>query len=191
MRKWLILCLVFIAGCDELIVDPTDPRLPMYTEEGENTAGALINEEAWVSESKGGWGSGNNDILFEVFANQDSLHMIISGYSGEVRASMEFRLSGLGIVQREDLLTLNNRKLTINGQQNAVKLTVENKDRWSSCSLENGVGQLHFRSVKQKEGSVILSGTFGYSAQRQRCGGYEVAYGRFDFGNISFYVIDQ
>lgn len=43
-----MLVVLFLTSCDAVFVpDPVDPRLPKYTEDGNNVAGALVNGDLW------------------------------------------------------------------------------------------------------------------------------------------------
>lgn len=50
IKSLLIFVVLVMNSCSgEFIPDPIDPRLPKYTEEGNNVAGAFINDNTWES----------------------------------------------------------------------------------------------------------------------------------------------
>lgn len=189
MKRFILLLfwLCWCVACDEVIVDPLDPRLPKYTETGEDTAGALINGEVWVSSDKDFF-SGNYASLW-VYVPQDSVVFRLdnSGQS-EVYADIYFQLSGLGVRSVEDVFRLlDNRLIVFDGLQNAGRLEVSADQ--GECSILSANGQVHFRVARS--GETGLAGTFGFTAESPECGRFEVFYGRFDFDKINITLFEE
>lgn len=158
-RKLVFLSLLVVTSCEGiLILDPIDPRLPKYTETGNNVAGAIINQEIWRSVVSHGFLSESGAPHIAAHTNGDSLVIRFEGELGSQRpVYFEFHLKNLNIEKFEDLSLLNNKKITIDGTSNDVLLFDENRE----C-IAKGVGQLYFKHVNLNHSIFIISGTFGF-----------------------------
>jgi hypothetical protein len=172
-------------GCEPIyIIDPIDPRLPKYTEEGYDVAGAFINDKFWKSAIESGgsiyYPSPSNDPQVYSYNESDSLIIQFGGkYEDGRYQSILFSLSGFGIVSREKWVTLNDKKIVLDGVTNFATLGYVSQDYCTTL----GTGQLYFRRVSynQLSNSVTFSGTFSFTQQDDSCGNYIITYGRFDF----------
>ncbi len=182
-----VILLYTISGCDPVFVpDPIDPRLPKYTENGYNVAGAFVNDEVWKSKASGSFGwtapPKNPEIIF--YPDEDSLIIQFKGNSN-ICDNIEFRLSGLNVRTYDDLLSLHNTKIHLDGITNAAACFPYNycsRDFDQHCPVD-GVGQLYIKRIVENESQdgLILSGTFGFAFDDPNLGFVEVSYGRFDY----------
>jgi hypothetical protein len=181
----IILTAVIFYSCERgiYLMDPVDPQIIQYTEDGNNAAGALINDELWksiVSEGLFGGLSNNPEVIN--YVDQDSIVVLFDGYIERSDADLEFarlefHLSGVSIENLEDLTELDNRIFKFDGL-NHVGLV-------SSSTINSGFtysGQIYFRSVTQDN----FSGTFSIKIGESTV----VKYGRFDY-KISSFGYDQ
>jgi hypothetical protein len=183
-----ILFLLLIA-CDGIFVpDPIDPRIPKYTENGNNVAGSFINDKIWESIVEFGFLSSNNKPFITVWQESDSLILRFNGNTAGESSSVEFHLTGLNISEFEDLTTLDGHKIQLDGIKNAG-FYIEN---FTPSSYDNkGVGQIYFRHVRIQDSNVsvggetakiiIISGTFGFSFNDSTGKTIKVSSGRFDY----------
>ncbi|HEX3009279.1 MAG TPA: hypothetical protein VHO90_16865 [Bacteroidales bacterium] len=192
------LIILLLIRCEGIFVpDPIDPRLPKYTEEGNNVAGAFINGEIWKSVLT----YNTNEPEIVLYDRKDSLSIMFEGQSS-VYSTLEFRLSHLDIHSFDDLILLKNRKIKLDGLlNNAVCL----QNRWDTHDFNSedpnnfgtrGIGQLYIRNVIMNNSLsvAILSGTFGFSIHDSVNGNKDVSYGRFDFRfskNSNFRIEDN
>jgi hypothetical protein len=187
--KALVLLFLFLIACDGIFVpDPIDPRIPKYTEEGNNVAGAFINDKVWESIVTVGFPYTYNGPFITVWQESDSLLLRFNGNSDGKSPAIEFHLTGLNISRFEDLITLEGRKIQLDGIKNAGYY-IEN---YAPSIYDNkGVGQIYFRNVRMESSSsgIILSGTFGFSINDSDGKMIRVTSGRFDYRiteNINF-----
>lgn len=176
-------------SCEETFIpDPTDPRLPKYTEEGRGTAGAFINDDVWNSIEIPGYFSFGYDYnaVLVLFNNKDSIRLVFEGESN-IYKYLVFNLSGLHINHLHDLTLLENQKIQLDGTLNEALCLKPECDVYgtyadeSGCNTSGGTGQLWFRNVSINDSTgVVLSGTFGFNSNDPVYGNTEVTYGRFD-----------
>lgn len=178
----LLILLLFATACEGLFVpDPIDPRLPKYTADGNNVAGAYINGDIWESVvSFGLFNVSFNQPHFNVWPEADSLSLTFSGSTGANKTYIEFHLRNLKISEFEDLLQLNGQKITLDGNTN-VGFCIE--DSYESRYENRGVGQVYFKEVRIGSSSsvIVLSGTFGFSVNNAEGRTIKVSSGRFDY----------
>ena len=166
-----------IIACEgTFIPDPIDPRLPKYTENGHNVAGAFINNTIWRSKVSIGFPHiADNKPFIILFQDSDSLVICFSGNTNIDARAISFHMSNLGISKFEDLSFLNGKKIQLDGVNN-----VGYCDKWYSSLfiLDKGIGQIYFRNVSLNSTStgIIISGTFGFSTNA-----ITVSHGRFDY----------
>ncbi|MDE5423114.1 hypothetical protein L3073_12920 [Ancylomarina sp. DW003] len=176
----VLACLILSACEGTFIPDPIDPRLPKYTENGYGTAGAFINDRIWTSHVNYGFLTSSDKPMIKVWHEQDSLRFTFSGSIEQTSASVEFHLTGLGITKFEDLIDLNEQKISLNGNKN-IGYYIEN---YSSSSYDKkGIGQIYFRNVQYNndKSAIIISGTFGFSLPDTHQIPLKVNSGRFDY----------
>ncbi|MEO8471913.1 MAG: hypothetical protein ABI477_06955 [Chryseolinea sp.] len=175
---FVVLVLLSAMSCEPLYIpDPIDPRLPKYTESGNNVAGALINDQLWKSDIEYGWFGGfyAPDVYYIV--NGDSLVIDFRGGMGENDyINISFALKGARVTNLGSMLNLAGEKFKLGNGDNAVSIA-----RDSGCN-QMGTGQVYFRSVTYDSVNQIitLSGTFGFNVVDSVCGDVDVTYGRFD-----------
>ncbi|MEO7987935.1 MAG: hypothetical protein ABI663_00235 [Chryseolinea sp.] len=179
--KLLLIGICFSASsCEPIYIpDPIDPRLPKYTEDGNNVAGAFINDELWKSEYFPGWFSTSGEPMIQYFSSRDSLSITFFGAIDEpyYYEDISFGFRGLGVTSLAELVKLNETKIELDGINSTA-----NAYRSSDC-VAPGSGQLYFRSMtfNTETGHLTLSGTFGFNQDDPACGKISVTYGRFDF----------
>jgi len=170
---------MLLTSCVEsvYIPDPIDPRLPKYTEVGNNVGGALLNDKLWKSEViYDFWGSASRIPIIRSY--QDSISIAFDGeLNDDNYAEISVGLDDITINQLADLTTLSGRKFSLDGNAAVAWLT------GLGCGKPSTRGQVYFRSVSYSSEykSITLSGTFSFVVED--CAGVkvEVTYGRFDF----------
>ena len=185
----LVILFLILNGCDGIFVpDPIDPRIPKYTEDGNNVAGAYINDNIWESVVRIGFPYSYNQPFINVWQESDSLVLRFSGNTADESSSVEFHLTGLKISKFEDLVTLDGKKIQLDGIKNAG-FYIEN---YTPSSYDNkGIGQIYFKHVSIQDSNVtvegqtskivIISGTFGFSFNESNGKTIKVSSGRFDY----------
>lgn len=183
--KVLVILLLILNACEGIFVpDPIDPRIPKYTEDGNNVAGAFINDITWKSIV-----SLNYDGPFiNVWPERDSLLLRFSGKTAGVPSSIEFHLTGWKISNFEDLAKLEGSKIQLDGIKNAGFYT----EGYDLFNYENkGIGQIYFKNIRiwdynvnaegQTSKAAIISGTFGFTMNGSGGKITKVTSGRFDY----------
>lgn len=196
----LLILLLVAAACEGLFIpDPIDPRLPKYTEQGYNVAGAFVNDEIWESvvshkiQLVGSLTVPVNEPRLEAWPEKDSLTLTFSGSTGANKTYIEFHLRNLKINEFEDLLQLNGQKIILDGNTNAGFYEESLND---SADKYPGVGQVYFKEVRIDSSSNVLylSGTFGFSVNRSNNKTLKVSSGRFDYRfaeNSNFHIMTE
>lgn len=179
----LLLILLLTAGCEpDYIPDPVDPRLPEFTEEGNNEAGAFINDDVWRSvESL--HGDATQNLLTVFYTDADAIDLKFEGGS-RVFDAIIFHLSGLGIQNEMDLLPLQGRKIVLGNDGNTgVCFSTYCDPDDPACRVTPGTGQLFFKTVKfdKKYAEVVIAGTFGFTFEDASGNPGKVTFGRFDY----------
>lgn len=179
--KVMVVILFIIIGCEGIFIpDPIDPRIPKYTEEGNNVAGAIIDNKIWESVMTIGFPYVYDQPFIRLWQLNDSLSLRFSGSTAGENSSIEFHLSGLNITKFEDLVALEGHKIQLDGIKN-TGYYIEND--MPSTYDNKGIGQIYFRNVRIKNSSsqIILSGTFGFSTTGPNGNSTKVSFGRFDY----------
>ena len=178
--KLLILSFL-LASCSGILVpDPIDPRIPKYTEVGNDVAGAFVNANVWQSIVYSSLSYTVNEPEITAYTGKDSLSVRFTGnISGEDRR-IEFHIKGFHLDELDDLLKLNGQKIQLDGL-NASAYYSEDYDQ--SAFSAKGIGQIYFRNVKKDNSpsSIVLSGTFGFSINDGNGDIIKVSSGRFDY----------
>ncbi|HEV8515007.1 MAG TPA: hypothetical protein VGQ59_17120 [Cyclobacteriaceae bacterium] len=178
----ILLTSFLLNACSALwIPDPVDPRLPKFTETGNNVAGALVNEKIWEARTACFLVGGCNNAMKFLLNADSSLTVSLEGSVDGIDMTFNFTIKSQSFLTYSDLRLLNGKKFTIDGKVNTV--VVDDLSRSNTpIPCTPGVyaqGQLYFVGVKQ----YVYSGTFGFKIDDPSgCGNYEVSYGRFDFG---------
>lgn len=177
----LVLMLISCKGV--FIDDPLDPRLPKYSESGNNVAGAFINNETWRSVVRYTLTTIIDKPLISVFAIHDSLVIHFEGERAGQYTAIEFLLTGLNINKFDDLSLLRDRKIQLDGLKNTV---IIRDAMYTSTSVDHrlrGVGQIYIKNIVFNDQSdrATLSGTFGFTISDSASVKADVSYGRFDY----------
>lgn len=180
----ILLVLIFFVqtSCEGIFIpDPIDPRLPKYTEEGNNVAGALIDNKIWKSVVSYGFPYNTGDTpSLTVWQEQDSLKLRFTGSSQGSNASVEFHMKGLGITKFEDLIDLEGQKISLDGLNSAGYYI----EKYTPFAYDHkGIGQIYFRSIhlNDSHSDIIISGTFGFSLLNTHDRIIKITSGRFDY----------
>ncbi|MFN2430815.1 MAG: hypothetical protein ABR574_12415 [Cryomorphaceae bacterium] len=169
---------VVLLGCDPFYyADPVDPRLPEFTADGENKAGAYIDGYAWRT-------SGSPSIVY--YSTSDSTVVtfptasLISGSDEyDPNADVSFLLRGDFFRQITETPLSGPLEIILDGTENQGKLTLS-EDYGPTTTCANGTGKLIIRNVFQRETDWVVAGTFGFDISTP-CGQHTVHQGRFDF----------
>jgi hypothetical protein len=188
-NKILVILFFLLIACDGIFVpDPIDPRLPKYTEEGNDVAGAFINNRIWESIVSFNFLNVYNAPLIAAWQENDSLLIRFNGNTDGEISSIEFHLKGLKISELKDLTTLEGQKIQLDGTKNSG-FYIQN---YTPFSYDNkGVGQIYFKHVSVRDSNdsvegqasktLIISGTFGFSMNDSMGNTIKVFSGRFDY----------
>jgi len=190
---WLSFLSIVLVSCsledNTFIYDPFDPRLPQYSEEGANTAGALIDGSIWIAQKvflginggvKGSIGfyccpadsvkSGTLVIIREGVLQKEDAEVPIS-----VGFFLEQSLKAPG-----DLSSLEGQEIILDGEENFGQVFLD-QNNTRLDTLNKGVGVLHIRDIGTNESNEIyISGTFGFKLPNELAI-TEVFSGRFDY----------
>ncbi len=184
IKPLLFIPLLVILGCEGTFVnDPIDPRLPKYTENGYDVAGAFINDQIWRSVVEISLFTTINEPSFISTPGSDSLAV---RFSGEIKQDatpidIAFYLNGINISTFNDLEKLNDKIITLDGSHNQGGVIYESLDY---TNTKGGTGQIYFTKVEVTDSaSATVSGTFGFNINDS----IEVTYGRFDYRVTSSY----
>ncbi len=176
----LVVIILVVSACNGIFIpDPINPRIPKYTEEGNNVSGALVDNNIWKSVEQWGFYEITDMPDITVWPENDSLSLRFTGSIDEENpSSIEFHMKGLKIDKFADLTTLNGKKIQLDGIKTAGYFLND-----SSTDSIKGVGQIYFRNVKTEDSptSIILSGTFSFSVHRSDGKILNVTSGRFDY----------
>lgn len=184
----IILSVLTLFSCEsEFIRDPVDPRLPKYTEDGNNVAGAFINQNTWRSEvtytfSEGGIIAVNAPSV-NVEKDNDITIIQFFGNTGSNPIVIVFNLEGLNLSGFTDLQLLKGKKIELNGKSNLGLYYYEGADSKTPVYIKAEIGQLYFRNVSLQDSSsvAVISGTFGFSYTDSANATTKISYGRFDY----------
>ena len=197
--KILVVAFVIFFSCDGTWVqDPIDPRLPKYTELGNNAAGALINDKVWESIIKVDFSDSYYPISNVPFIQKQGNDSLLIGFFGNTegrKSAIQFYLTGLNISKFQDILTLGGQKIQLDGISNSGYYS----ENYASMDYSNkGFGQIYFRNISpyystshadEQSNVLIFSGTFGFTINGLNGKTTKVNFGRFDFriGKNDFY----
>ncbi|NMM47497.1 hypothetical protein [Marinigracilibium pacificum] len=186
----VILPLLFLwfTGCNEpvFIPDPSKPALPVYTEDGHNVAGAVINGQNWTSYVGGSY---YNDI--RMIYDQDSGRFAISipgsfnnyNLNYQDDNNLVFVLYTNEITSIYDLKKLEGSVISLDNQNGFGIITSYDEIQYhgiTNLKVKSQSGKLHINYVKDSYPRII-SGTFGFDYTDMNDEVYSVYYGRFDF----------
>lgn len=191
---------LFLYGCleEKFVPDPSDPRLPKYTESGNQVGGALINDVAWktdFSPSSIGTG-GNRSFYFTNYSSGDSVTLTLDGLFTEginrgSPISFIVVLKNMSIQKLEDITHFDGQTFILDGKANYV---IIEDSFWaiqdSVGYYYGGTGKVILKNVKtiknttfrrqngEKYNPLIVAGTFEFNVDEIST---VVTLGRFDF----------
>lgn len=186
-----------ITGCEEDFAGDTfDPRLPEYSEDGNNHAGAYINDEPWRAYPRFTLFVGTDDAYLDFDSLTDTYEMVLpqgnlinaSGGRG-ADLGLRFVLSSKSVAPIVDGTAEYPVVIQLDGEEAHAELrrggTIVQADSSGHCS--SAIGLLHIRHVSAQGPAddeagtrILIAGTFGFDIEDE-CGRYEVRSGRFDF----------
>jgi hypothetical protein len=187
-----ILSACYVDDQNTFISDPLDPRVPQYSEEGANTAGAYIDDEPWVIRkntiysgfSPSGYTSGTLSFL----TASDSSGTFIAFQGGDIyrgeglsdqNCSVGFFLGNILLSDLPDLLQLEGMRINLDGIENFGQVEFSNDFHEIGGGL-NGTGLLFIRNINRMGSHYEVSGTFGFTVNQGE-GEINVFSGRFDY----------
>jgi hypothetical protein len=189
----------FFDSCleEKFIPDPADPRLPKYTENGNQVGGTLINDVAWKTDFWSsidmGW---NRSFYFTNYRSGDSATLTIDGrftegFNKDRPLSFIVVLKNISFGKLEDIKSLDGQTLTLDGTTNYAMIDDRSWTiRDSTDHYYGGIGEITVRSVNviknttiqrqngEKYNPLIIAGTFEFSFEQDLI---HVTSGRFDF----------
>jgi len=179
MKKYtyiVSLLLMFgLSSCEGIFVpDPIDPRLPKYTEEGNDVAGAFVDDLFWKSVVECHF-SVTDEPQLMLLPQKDSLILRFYGSTLDKSASIEFYLKGSKVTQFSDLAAWEGKKILLNGISGCG---IYNDDETSSV-FRSQSGQFYLKHVDITR--KIISGTFGFTAIDNTGKIIKIKSGRFDY----------
>lgn len=196
---------LFASGCleENFIPDPSDPRLPKYTEDGNQIGGALVNDVAWKTNFETGFNFTNRSFYFTNYSSGDSVTLHMDGIvnEGSIKdkpINFVVVLKNLRLEKLEDIKMLERQSLNLDGNTNYALM-----DDWH-MTINNGVehysggtGAITFTQVKpvidrtvtgrngEQYHPLIVAGRFRFHFEQ---GAIDVTMGRFDFWIDDYYL---
>ncbi len=184
----LIFLAMILSQCEgEFIPDPTDPRLPRYSEEGKDAAGCFINDNLWRAvRGVRIFGGATRDLRIEFIPKDSIILLTLDGHQRELTDSLGIYTEINFVIdnrklQFESIRRLHRKTFLLDGEQNYGQL-VQGYDTVATA----GVGQLTIRRANlgtQNQSSInyIVAGTFSFTATSDSLDTIEVKSGRFDY----------
>jgi len=171
MNRVFIGSLILCSSCAFFVSDAIDPRLPRYSENGSNVAGAVLSDGVWNSK-------GFSRTMFEIYPDRDSIIFEMRGIAENDNRSLDVSFVWVSddIETAEDLLLLSDKVIDVSDGLRVVSAKLQ---QW--CLFEPN-GQIHFRNVRMTESnSFVISGSFGFDRSEDCFFENEMTFGRFDF----------
>lgn len=205
----VVAVIAVLPGCieEKFIPDPSDPRLPKYTENGNQVGGALINDVAWKTDFSTNFGlQGNRSFYFTNHGAGDSVTLTLDGIVTEgtnkdAPISFIVVLKNRSLEKLEDIASMDGETFLLDGEVNQVILD----DRYET--IRHGVdyhyggsGRITFRNIRtvrnttitrqngDKYNPLIVAGTFEFSFSEIST---TVKLGRFDFYINDYYLYQR
>ncbi len=182
ITKTIVIFSLLLVSCEGIFIpDPIDPRLPKYTEKGNNVAGALINNNIWKSIVKSSFMNVINQPIIKIYHKKDSVTIKFIGNTNEKKSYIEFHLTELKISKFEDLLKLKGQKIQLDGIKNTAYY-LENNSQYTYNN--KNTGQIYFKNVRiddKTNNFLVISGTFGFSFNNTKGEKIKITFGRFDY----------
>lgn len=208
MKKLLIILnvaiavavVLFLESCyleENFIPDPSDPRLPKYTENGNQVGGALVNGLAWKTDYQVGFNYTNTSFYFIQYSSGDSVTLRIEGIFMEGKSKdrpLDFVvvLKNRRLEKLEDIKNFAGQTLVLDGS--SAYAMIDNGFLTIGDSVEyyyGGTGEITFQAVKpvtritlsrqnggERYHPLIVAGKFEFHFEQDSI---DVTLGRFDF----------
>ena len=196
-----IVAILLLTNCrrEEFVPDPNDKRLPQYTEEGNMIGGALVNEVAWRTRWERKALGEYKAFYFTNYATGDSVTLdlqgkFIEGPMKEREFDFLLVLNGIQVKHVSDLIALEGRTFSLDGQKNYVIVNdYTDRENNSIKVIKGGIGtfsikrtrevtnQIYYRGSGQNKTPyhpLIVAGTFEFEFPAE---GIKVESGRYDF----------
>lgn len=180
----LIVIMLLITSCNNsiYIYDPIDPRLPIYSETGNNVAGAFINEKLWRSQVAN---NNSNDKPRITFNKTTKLLEFYFRGTSEVYEKIVITITSDDTIENiKDLTKLDGKKVAINGTNNIGYVIRNNTSKETELTPNTSTGQFYIKNatygVDGNGSYIIISGTFGFNVDTEN-GNVKIHYGRFDY----------
>lgn len=189
-----------MAACNTYQLDPFDPRLPDYSEDGSDVAGCYFNGGIWTDFCQIGFfitDCASLIVLYDSVANQSSIAIRgehtydATGQLINEEVSIGFVFLNTKIRSMDDLAALGER-IPLDGVNAYPTLTYSVTEGPLVCDsgTTNFEGNFFIHNVSQgptpSESNLrILSGTFGFHLQTP-CFEYKIEQGRYDYGGVFF-----
>jgi len=162
--------------------DPLDPRLPIYSNDGNNTAGCYINGAPWRTLCL----NFGEDCIGKELYFSDSLNQTVVEFPAGRRYSNALTLPmDIGFRFENDVVSFILTsipelplEIKLDGAQNFAQLGIWDGSQWQYT--DGGKGIFIIRSLSGFGESFIVSGTFGFDIETEN-GEFSVYEGRFDF----------
>jgi hypothetical protein len=180
-------------ACNEYIYDPLELRVPKYTEEGRNDAGAIINNDIWTSLREYhlicGFPCNPNNVHCNIttYLTGDSVSIDLEGFmregvNNQKTYMIRFVLKNQNIQDTTQLTRLKGKKYDL-GSINTQAYLLNNIDTSISATYISKSIKGNLTLGNTKEG--IFSGAFGFDT----VDGTKVHFGRFDFDRIDYEIV--
>ena len=193
----LISLVILLASCDKQDYDPLEPGLPQYSQNGNNSVGAIINGLLWRRFSSFLYlgARPSMSVEYDTLSGKSRVTFganLVIGEEDTQYASVYFNLNNQVIQSEEDLYILSQSELKIDGISVDAGIKTNHFGNIDCQNNRQIFGSLFLRhigpSIIQDTLSVnVCSGTFGFTITSE-CGEINVLRGRFDYmmGQVHF-----
>jgi hypothetical protein len=186
--------------------DPSDPRLPKFSEEGNQVAGSIVSGEAWKTFYSPGFMGPNRGLFFVNHQKGDSISIHFEGNFrkdstlGRTGRNFIVILKNTSLNKLEDIYALKDKFIALDGENNYVLY----EDRWATTpggqirepvrgtgGVSLTVAKEHITKSKSKRANgetyypIIVAGTFDFVFTAS---GVHAESGRFDFELVDLYL---
>lgn len=197
INLFTVCALTMFSGCGEEIFepDPRDPRLPKYTEKGNQIGGALINNQPWRTNYKCFFGGCSDAFFLTNYSSGDSISVemtgqILEGIDSGAFVILHFVLRNRHVRKVGEITKLRAARFILDGTDN-YGMIEDWDERWipGVKFYRGGTGEFYVKHVEELTNITItgsepyhpciVSGTFHFTTLRQTR--LDVTRGRFDF----------
>jgi hypothetical protein len=154
----VLLTIIVLASCKKASVksDLENPDLPIYSEQGLNAGGILINGKAWLTLNPGLFSLSRPLQLFS-YPGGDSIVVLLNGSFKDSLQNQNLRtifvvIKNIRIVTDDDLLQLNDKSYILDGNTNYGGFS----ESYGYNKIGKAVGNITFGKV-----SIISNITYG------------------------------